>query len=112
MFRSKMVCVQVLVVPWIEDNPEAIACYLDSPAIFWTCFFDNDHPFSKIKKVVVDGAHRRFVCIKIDILRMMCKFLQPTISIGEMVLFTITTTYCTCLPCDVQYIYNVHMPCG
>jgi hypothetical protein len=73
-------------VPWIEDDNEAVAMYLDSPGTFWLRLFDKDDAFgSSIILLVVDGAHRTTVCKKIDISKMRVNWLQPTISVAEMV---------------------------
>ena len=77
---------QILVVPYIEDNDEAVAIYNNNPLFFWKRWFDVNDEFHKIiPALVVDGAHRRFVTVKLQIVQMRANFLQPTMSIFEIV---------------------------
>jgi hypothetical protein len=73
-------------VPWIEDDDEAVDLYLDQRSVFWLRLLDKKDDFgSTFKLLVVDGAHRTTVCKKIDISKMRVNWLQPTISVAEMV---------------------------
>ena len=77
---------QILVVPYIEDNDEAVAIYNNNPLFFWKRWFDVNDEFHKIiPALVVDGAHRHFVSLELMLVQMSSNFLQPTISVYEMV---------------------------
>ena len=57
---------QILVVPYIEDNDEAVAIYNNNPLFFWKRWFDVNDEFHKIiPALVVDGAHRHFVSLEL-----------------------------------------------
>ena len=81
-------------MPFIEDNPEAIAVYQKDPLLFWRRMFTPSDPFHQLSQLVCDGAHRRYISIAKAIEDMRVKWLSPEISIGEIV-------SCTC---RVQFI--------
>ena len=88
-----MLIPQIWVVPYIEDNEEAVTVYLNNPLFLWKRWFDVNDEFHKtIPALVVDGAHRRFVSLNLCIVQLRCNFLQPTMSVYEMVraLFVLT----------------------
>ena len=81
-----MLIPQIWVVPYIENNPEAVEVYLNNPLLFWKRWFDVNDEFHKIiPALVVDGAHRHFVSLELMLVQMSSNFLQPTISVYEMV---------------------------
>ena len=81
-----MLIPQIWVVPYIENDEAAVAVYLKSPLLFWKRWFDVDDDFHKsIPALVVDGAHRRYVSLSLSIVQLRCNFLQPTMSVYEMV---------------------------
>ena len=89
-----MLITQIWVVPHIEDNDEAVEVYNNNPLFFWKRWFDVNDEFHKtIPALVVDGAHRRYVSLSLNIVQLRCNFLQPTMSVYEMVraaLFVLT----------------------
>ena len=89
-----MLIPQIWVVPYIENDEAAVAVYLKNPLLFWKRWFDVDDDFHKsIPALVVDGAHRRYVSLSLSIVQLRCNFLQPTMSVYEMVraaLFVLT----------------------
>ena len=77
---------KVWLIPYIEGNEEAMAVYINNHLYFWKRWMDPNDEFHKtIPALVVDGAHRRFVTVKLQIVQMRANFLQPTMSIFEMV---------------------------
>jgi hypothetical protein len=75
----------VVVVPYIENNKAAIKVYKKDRMQFWRRVFTLNDDFNAIQMLVCDGAHRRKVSIRRALLQMRAKFLEPDISIGEIV---------------------------
>jgi hypothetical protein len=74
---------QVLVVPFIEDNPAAIKVYLADEGTFWLRLSTPDDPFSTIPLIIMDGAHRHHVSLDLALEDMRTLYARPTISISE-----------------------------
>jgi hypothetical protein len=75
------------VVPYIEDHKEALVMYKDNPGRFWARWLDEEDAWHKeIPAICVDGAHRRHVSKEMKLAKMRVCFLQPTISVAELVL--------------------------
>ena len=81
-----MLITQIWVVPHIEDNDEAVEVYNNNPLFFWKRWFDVNDEFHKtIPVLVADGAHRRYVSLKLCLVQMRSNFAQPIMSVYEMV---------------------------
>jgi hypothetical protein len=74
---------QVLVVPYIEDNPAAMEVYQADEGKFWVRLFTPGDAFSEINMIVVDGAHRLYVSNQLKLKEMRTLFARPTISICQ-----------------------------
>ena len=80
---------QVWIVPFIEDNPKACEEYNADEGAFWMRVFDLVDEYHHLPMLVCDGAHRREVCFLMDLKDMRSNFLKPTISLAELVCFTL-----------------------
>jgi hypothetical protein len=78
--------VQVWVVPWIEDHPEALKLYKHDEGAFWMKLLDpNDDWSTTIMLLIIDGAHRHWVCGVKKIKTMRAVYVRPSISMDEAV---------------------------
>ena len=77
---------QVMVVPYIEDNNLAMEEFRSDEPAFWRRLLDPNDVFARtIKLLVVDGAHRRFISVELKLESMFVIYLKPNISFGELV---------------------------
>lgn len=78
--------VQVWVVPWIEEDQDALKLYKVNEGAFWMKLLDPNDDWSKtIMLLIIDGAHRHWVCGVKKIKTMRAVFVRPSISMDEAV---------------------------
>ena len=81
-----LMLVQVWVVPWIEDHPDALNLYKLNEGAFWMRLLDPNDDWSKtIMLLIIDGAHRHWVCGTKEIKTMRAVYVRPSISMDEAV---------------------------
>ena len=75
-------------MPFIECSAELCKLYLEDIGAFWVRllkFDPDDAECAKVEFLIIDGAHRRWVSMKLLIKMMWSRFLQPSMSYGDLV---------------------------
>ena len=91
----------MITVPYIETSFELCALYLDNIGAFWVRllkFDPDDAECAKVQFLVIDGAHRRWVSMKLLVEMMWSRFLQPCMSYGDLVCFNAVRMYVGMVP--------------
>ena len=68
-------------------------------------FDAGDEECSKVVFLIVDGAHRRWVCVHLNLKMLWARFVQPTMSYGDLVR---TPLLCVCV-CAGCVLYSLHL---
>ena len=74
-------------------------------------FDAGDEECSKVTFLVVDGAHRRWVCVKLGLKMMWARFAQPTMSYGDLVCTPLLCVFSLCWPVSVLARTVAWKPC-
>jgi hypothetical protein len=78
----------VIVVPFIENRADLIKLYKENLAEFWLRLLvpeDDDTLFEGVLFLIIDGAHRYYVCKALALVGIWARFLPPTMSFGALV---------------------------
>ena len=73
----------VTVTPYIENSEFLCHLYASDWYGFWLYVMDGANQGTFLW-LIVDGAHRRLLCITIGLVKLFAQFVEPTISNGEM----------------------------
>jgi hypothetical protein len=88
---------QVWLMPFIEHLPKICELYNTNEAQFWIRLWDpNDELRDEIMCVIIDGAHRRHVSMKLAIESMRSLWVRPTASVNELVNKHASVKFCVC----------------
>jgi hypothetical protein len=91
---------QVWLMPFIEHLPKICELYKNNEALFWIRLWDpNDKLRDEVMCVIIDGAHRRHVSIKLELKFMRSLWVRPTASVNELVNKHAVTKFFVCLLC-------------